>query len=79
VDEGSSVELTWHGTDGLRYAVVVAGTSVANSVIFVSGSRTTLQVPIDPGRKYCFLIQATDGRQFYQTPPLAIRGAACRL
>jgi hypothetical protein len=79
VDEGGSAELSWHGTDGLRYAVVVAGTSVPTSVIFVSGSRTSVRVPIDPVRGYCFLIQATDGRQFYQTPPLAIRGAACRL
>ncbi|HEY4019905.1 MAG TPA: hypothetical protein VGM75_14540 [Pseudonocardiaceae bacterium] len=76
VDHGDSADLSWHGQPGLRYAVVVAGASRATRVIFVGGQQTS--VLIDPGRPYCFLIQATDGRGVYATPPRAIRGAVCR-
>lgn len=37
----------------------------------------TMTVPVDPVRKYCFLVQATDKYQLYSTPPKAIRGAIC--
>lgn len=78
VDEGPTVDLNWHGADGLRYAVVVAGASMPTKVIFVTGDQTTMRVPIDPVRAYCFLVQGTDGEQVYQTPPRAIRDAVCR-
>lgn len=79
VDHGDSADLDWHGADGLRYAVVVAAASRANKVIFVDAGQTSLNVPIDPVRQYCFLVQATDGNQIYQTPPQPIRGADCKL
>lgn len=76
VDLGNSVELTWTSDRVLDYAVIVAGDGEPNHTLLAQRNRT-MTVPVDPVRKYCFLIQATDGDQVYQTGPKAIRGATC--
>jgi eukaryotic-like serine/threonine-protein kinase len=35
-------------------------------------------VPVEPGRKYCFLVRGTDGKEVYYSAPKPIRGAVCR-
>jgi hypothetical protein len=77
VETGDAVELTWHSDADLEYAVVVAGESLPTRVTMVGPQRTVL-VPVEPDRRYCFLVQGTDGVHVYQTPPRPIRGAVCR-
>lgn len=71
------VELTWRAPEGFESAVVVAdGTGEAKTTIV--RQQRTLKVPVDPGRKYCFLIQITDGGGVQESAPQPIRGAVCR-
>jgi hypothetical protein len=37
-----------------------------------------MTVDVEPGRKYCFLVQATDGDEVYESEPQPLRGATCR-
>lgn len=76
VDLGTGVQLTWNSDQVLDYAVIVAGEGEPNHTILAQRNHT-LTVPIDPIRKYCFLVQGTDGNQVYQTAPKPIRGAVC--
>jgi serine/threonine protein kinase len=76
VDKGSSVVLTWHSDVELEYAVVIAGESIETKVVRV-GHKASMKVPIDKGRRYCFLVQGTDGMDMYQTQPMPIRRAVC--
>ncbi|WP_410651313.1 protein kinase domain-containing protein [Amycolatopsis sp. cmx-4-54] len=77
IDHGSMVELTWRAPHGFDSAVVVAdGTGEAKTMIV--RQQRTMKVPVDPGRKYCFLIQITDGGGVQESAPRPIRGAICR-
>lgn len=77
IDHGSMVELTWRAPEGFDSAVVVAdGTGEAKTTIV--RRQRTMKVPVDPGRKYCFLIQITDGGGVQESEPRSIRGAICR-
>ncbi|UMP01293.1 hypothetical protein [Amycolatopsis sp. EV170708-02-1] len=77
IDHGSMVELTWRAPEGFDSAVVVAdGTGAAKTTIV--RRQRTMKVPVDPGRKYCFLIQITDGGGVQESAPRPIRGAICR-
>lgn len=80
VDLGERVVLNWSSDRTLDFAVVVAGEGEANHVLLAQRNHT-MTVPIDPIRKYCFLVQASDGAEgspVYQSPAKAIRGATCR-
>ncbi len=77
VDHGSTVELSWRAPEGFDSAVVVAGDTGEAKTTFVRQQRT-MKVPVEPGRKYCFLIQATDGNGVHESSPSPIRGAVCR-
>ena len=39
---------------------------------------TTMSVPVDPVRKYCFEVQGTNGVDIYVSAPKPIRGAGCK-
>ncbi|GHH44137.1 hypothetical protein GCM10017774_43180 [Lentzea cavernae] len=77
VDRDDEVELSWTSTATLEFGVVVAGEGEQTRTL-VAHRNLTFTVPVEPGRKYCFLIRATDGNQLYESAPKAIRGAVCR-
>ncbi|WP_410599514.1 protein kinase domain-containing protein [Amycolatopsis sp. lyj-90] len=77
IDHGSTVDLAWRAPDGYDSAVVVAGETGEAKTTFVRRQRTTT-VAVEPGRKYCFLIQITDGEAVRESEPRPIRGATCR-
>ncbi len=77
IDRGDQVVLNWTSDRTLDYLVVVAGEGEPNRYLFAHRN-TTMTVPVDPVRKYCFLIQATDSNQVHETPPKGVRGAVCR-
>ncbi|MEE6258200.1 serine/threonine protein kinase [Plantactinospora sonchi] len=76
VDRGNVVELSWRSTEPLDFAVVVAEEGEQAKVLLAQRG-TTYRVPVDPVRRYCFLIQGSNGLQVYETPPKPIRGARC--
>ncbi|WP_410657296.1 serine/threonine protein kinase [Amycolatopsis sp. lyj-112] len=77
IDHGSMVELSWRAPDGFDAAVVVAGETGDARTTIVRQQRT-MKVPVEPGRKYCFLVQITDGGEVHETSPHPIRGAVCK-
>ncbi|MGQ0840910.1 serine/threonine protein kinase [Actinokineospora sp.] len=76
-DRGDQVELSWRSTRNLDFAVVVAAEGEPTRVLLAQRNRT-MTVPVDPARKYCFLVQATDGTQVFESMPVPVRGAVCR-
>ncbi|MFC6022195.1 serine/threonine protein kinase [Plantactinospora solaniradicis] len=75
-DRGNFVELSWHSTEPLDFAVIVAAEGERAGVILAQRNNT-YRVPVDPVRRYCFLIQGSDGTQVYESQPKPIRGATC--
>lgn len=75
-DGGSYVDLAWHATGTLEFAVIVAAEGEPAKTRYADRNRT-LRVPVDPGRKYCFLVQATDGTHTVESQPQPLRGATC--
>lgn len=77
VDQTDKVELSWRSTATLEFGVVVAEEGKPTRTL-VAHRNLTFTVPVEPGRKYCFLIRATDGNQLYESEPKSIRDAVCR-
>ncbi|MGV9297345.1 protein kinase domain-containing protein [Amycolatopsis sp. NPDC003676] len=75
-DLGTQIKLTWTAEGNLDFAVVVGAERIPPMVLTAHRNRT-MSVPVDPARKYCFQIRATDGNHVYETPPVPIRGAVC--
>lgn len=75
-DLGTQIKLTWTAEGNLDFAVVVGAERLAPMVLVAHRDRS-MAVPVDPARKYCFQIRATDGSHVYETPPVPIRGAVC--
>ncbi|WP_116203094.1 serine/threonine protein kinase [Amycolatopsis circi] len=75
-DLGTQIKLSWTAEGNLDFAVVVGAERIAPMVLVANRNRT-MSVPVDPARKYCFQIRATDGSHVYETPPVPIRGAVC--
>lgn len=75
-DSTDSVELTWRSSAPMDYAVVVAAEGDAARVL-PAGRQLSLTVPVEPGRRYCFLVRAATARGVYESLPKAIRGATC--
>lgn len=75
VDRGTEVELSWTGPQGMDYAVAIAaeGEQARSQLL---GKVTTYKAAVDPGKKYCFQILATDGRVPLHSEPKGIRGVA---
>jgi eukaryotic-like serine/threonine-protein kinase len=77
VDLGDHVVLTWTSERTLDFAVVVSTDSEPNRTLLAERNHT-INVPVDPARKYCFLVRATDSDRVYQSQPKPVRGATCR-
>ena len=77
VDHGTYVELSWLSTKStLNYAVIVAGADLPRKTYYVT-SGTTYRADVEPGRPYCFVVQATDSVHPYESQSKGIRGAHC--
>ncbi|WP_034289026.1 serine/threonine protein kinase [Amycolatopsis benzoatilytica] len=77
-DLGNRVRLTWQADGDLDFAVVVAGERI-DTMVLVAHRQHAMEVPIDPARRYCFQIRATDGKHIYSSTPVPIRGGHCTL
>jgi hypothetical protein len=76
-DGGNQVTLSWtSSSDTVDYAVIVAPEGEPNRTLLAQRLHT-MTVPVDPLRRYCFEVQATDGRSVYTSPSQSIRGAVC--
>jgi serine/threonine protein kinase len=76
VDLGDQVVLNWTSDRTLDFAVVIAGEGEPNHSELAQRNHT-MKVTVDPVRKYCFLIQGSDGNQVYESQSKSIRGAVC--
>ncbi|SDD80267.1 protein kinase domain-containing protein [Actinokineospora iranica] len=76
-DVADKVELTWHSGKRLHYAVVIDAEGDQARVEYV-GTSTSVTLPVDPGRKYCFAVRGSDVHQVYESEPAPIRSAVCR-
>jgi serine/threonine protein kinase len=77
-DKGTSVLLQWSSSKPLDYAVFVAEQGGKAPRTSYHGSGTFLTVEVQPGLKYCFEVQGTDGDSIYSSQPKPIRGATCK-
>ncbi|KFZ80391.1 serine/threonine protein kinase [Amycolatopsis sp. MJM2582] len=75
-DQSDHVQLTWTAQGELDFVVIMAGERLETKQL-VAHRQRSLDVPVDPARRYCFQLRATDGRHIYTTEPVAIRGARC--
>ncbi|MEV6906887.1 protein kinase [Amycolatopsis sp. NPDC051071] len=75
-DQSDHVELTWTAEGELDFVVIMAGERLETKQL-VAHRQHSLDVPVDPARRYCFQLRATDGRYIYTTDPIPIRGARC--
>ncbi|ONF72129.1 protein kinase domain-containing protein [Amycolatopsis keratiniphila] len=77
-DRGNQVMLAWtSSSDIVDYAVIVAPENEPNRTV-LAGRAHAITIPVDPVRRYCFEVQATDSRVIHTSPPKSIRGAVCR-
>jgi serine/threonine protein kinase len=74
------VVLNWTTGRPLNFFVVVVKTDGQPNKYPVAGRNHTITVPVDPARKYCFLVRGTDesANQVYESRPAAVRGANCQ-
>ncbi|MFD9965435.1 serine/threonine protein kinase [Amycolatopsis sp. NPDC058986] len=77
LDRGADVVLSWRTSRLMDYGVVVAPEGEHNHVVLAQRNRS-ITVPVDPKRRYCFQIQATEGGAVYTSNAVAVRGAVCR-
>ncbi|MCR6489825.1 protein kinase [Amycolatopsis sp. OK19-0408] len=76
-DHGSQVVLSWTSAlAGIDYAVIVAPEGEPNHAELAGRTHTTT-VRVDPLKRYCFEVRATDGRAVYTSLSRSIRGAVC--
>lgn len=76
-DLTDKVQLSWKATRDLDFAVVVAAEGEKARVLLAERSNS-MTIEVEPGLKYCFMIQASDGDQVYESEPQPLRGASCR-
>jgi hypothetical protein len=77
VDLTDKVRLSWTASRTLDFLVVVAAEGEKTDYVLAERNNS-LTVDVVPGRKYCFLVQATDGDDVYESEPVPLRGATCR-
>ncbi|MEV1118071.1 protein kinase [Actinosynnema sp. NPDC049800] len=75
-DAGDEVRLAWRSSAKLDYVVIVAPEGQPNRATVQLREQTT-QIPVEPGRKYCFEVQGTDRDNVYVSQPKGIRDAVC--
>ena len=67
-DHGNQITLSWSSTsDVVDFAVIVAPEGEQNRTVLAQRLHT-MTVPVDPLRRYCFEVQATDSRTVYTSP-----------
>ncbi len=76
VDGGAHVDLAWQAPDGFTFAVVVAAENRSPQVLMAHNR--SMRVPVEGTGRYCFLVQATDGKRVLESPAKPIRGATCK-
>ncbi|QYN35494.1 serine/threonine protein kinase [Pseudonocardia sp. DSM 110487] len=71
-----ATRLSWSGTPGLTYTVVVTrqGEGPRDEP---AGDATTLTVATEPAAAYCFRVRGTDGRQVVESNVQRLRDAMC--
>lgn len=75
-DLTDKVRLDWKATRDLDFAVVVAAEGESTRVLLAERNHS-MTIDVKPGLKYCFLVQASDGDQVYESEPQPLRGATC--
>jgi hypothetical protein len=76
-DLSDKVQLSWKSTRELDFAVVVAAEGEKTKVLLAERNHS-MTIDVEPDRKYCFMIQASDGDRVYESKPQPLRGASCR-
>jgi hypothetical protein len=77
VDLGDRVALTWTTTgDRLYVAVGFWAEGEAHRFLPVEYDRAKT-IPVEPDRKYCFMVRGTDGGQVVESQSRPVRGADC--
>lgn len=77
VDMTDEVRLTWTAPDDLDFVVVIAAEGKDRRYELVERHRS-MTLPVEDGLQYCFLVQATDGEDTYESNVVALRDAICR-
>jgi hypothetical protein len=77
VDLGDEVALNWTTTDDRLYFAVVYWAEGERSRSVLAEGEHTRNVPVEPDRKYCFLVRGTDGDRVVESRSMAVRGAVC--
>jgi serine/threonine protein kinase len=75
-DLNTQVKLTWTASADFDFAVVIAGEGERRKWVLAERNHS-MTVDVKPGVKYCFLVQATNGDQTYDSELVALRGATC--
>jgi eukaryotic-like serine/threonine-protein kinase len=75
-DQSTFVDLAWAAPSGLTFAVAVAAENEQTKVLLAHQDRA-MRIPVEPLRKYCFQVQATDGVRVLESAAKPIRGAVC--
>ncbi|WP_329793476.1 protein kinase [Lentzea sp. DG1S-22] len=78
VDNVDHVDLRWESEEQLEFFVMVAAEGEKPQAKYAQRNRS-FKVEVDPTRKYCFLVQGTDGLHVYESKPKGLRGATCKL
>lgn len=73
---GDVVELSWTSSGPMDFVVIVAEEGEQNRPVLVQRN-TSHRVTVDPGRKYCFQVQGTDGVDVLESEAKPIHGAIC--
>ncbi|SDW25807.1 Serine/threonine protein kinase [Amycolatopsis xylanica] len=76
IDHDDFVELSWRAPDGFYFSVLIEGEDKLR--IEKADFKRSLTIPVEPGRKYCFQLQATDPTGTLTSKPQPLRGAECR-
>lgn len=77
-DNSTKVNLSWRSSRELNFAVVVAEEGKDKADVWPADRNHSMTIEVDPNLKYCFMVQATDGNNVYESKLVAIRGANCR-
>ncbi|MFD9740332.1 protein kinase [Umezawaea sp. NPDC059074] len=78
VDDGPTAQLSWRGSAGLTYAVIIAAEGSTDPKTVLVKQNTSYTAEIDPKLKYCFLVQGTDGEHTVESEPRNLRGGRCQ-
>jgi len=74
---GEEVRLSWTTTDDRLYFAVLLWAEGEPVETRLAERGRTMTVRVDPARKYCFVVQGTDGGTVFESQSRAVRGAVC--